>query len=66
MAGVVLFAPLGTRLFTASLLYAVTMGWQPLVATLVVRRRSSDAAHSHRDSAGANPQGRRQAHAQLT
>lgn len=29
---------LGTRLFTTSLLYAVTMGWQPLVATWVVRR----------------------------
>lgn len=31
-------APLGTRLFATSLLYAVTMGWQPLVATWVVRR----------------------------
>jgi uncharacterized protein len=30
--------PLGTRLLTVSLLYAVTMGWQPLVATWVVRR----------------------------
>jgi membrane protease YdiL (CAAX protease family) len=28
---------LGTRLFTVSLLYAATMGWQPLVATLMVR-----------------------------
>lgn len=30
--------PLGTRLFATSLLYAVTMGWQPAVATWVVRR----------------------------
>ena len=30
--------PLGTRLFTTSLLYALTMGWQPLVATWVVLR----------------------------
>ncbi len=29
---------LGTRLFTTSLLYVLTMGWQPLVATLLVRR----------------------------
>jgi membrane protease YdiL (CAAX protease family) len=29
---------LGTRLFTVSLLYAATMGWQPIVATLMVRR----------------------------
>lgn len=29
---------IGTRLFTTSLLYAVTMGWQPLLATWVVRR----------------------------
>lgn len=29
---------LGTRLFAATLLYAATMGWQPLVATLFVRR----------------------------
>jgi len=29
---------LGTRLFTTSLLYAVSMGWQPIVATWVVRR----------------------------
>lgn len=31
-------AALGTRLFTTSLLYALTMGWQPLVATWLVRR----------------------------
>jgi uncharacterized protein len=31
-------AAIGTRLFSTSLLYAVTMGWQPLVATWVVRR----------------------------
>ncbi len=31
-------APLGTRLFTSTLLYALTMGWQPIVATWVVRR----------------------------
>lgn len=31
-------AAIGTRLFTTSLLYAFTMGWQPLVATWVVRR----------------------------
>lgn len=31
-------ATLGTKLFTTSILYAVTMGWQPLVATWVVRR----------------------------
>jgi len=30
--------PLGTRLFTTSLLDAVTMGWQPIVATWFVRR----------------------------
>jgi uncharacterized protein len=30
-------AALGTRLFTVSLLYAATMGWQPIVATLMVR-----------------------------
>lgn len=30
--------PMGTRLFATSLLYAVTMGWQPAVATWVVRR----------------------------
>lgn len=30
--------PLGTRLFTTSLLYALTMGWQPIVATWLVRR----------------------------
>lgn len=30
--------PLGTRLFATSLLYAATMGWQPAVATWVVRR----------------------------
>ncbi|MBK8009752.1 MAG: CPBP family intramembrane metalloprotease [Deltaproteobacteria bacterium] len=30
--------PLGTRLFTTSLLYALTMGWQPIVATWFVRR----------------------------
>lgn len=29
---------MGTRLFATSLLYAVTMGWQPAVATWVVRR----------------------------
>lgn len=29
---------LGTRLFTTSLLYVFTMGWQPFVATLLVRR----------------------------
>jgi membrane protease YdiL (CAAX protease family) len=29
---------LGTRLFATSLLYALTMGWQPLVATWVVLR----------------------------
>ncbi|MBM4781754.1 MAG: CPBP family intramembrane metalloprotease [Archangiaceae bacterium] len=29
---------LGTRLFTTSLLYVLTMGWQPFVATLLVRR----------------------------
>jgi membrane protease YdiL (CAAX protease family) len=29
---------IGTRLFTTSLLYLATMGWQPLVATWVVRR----------------------------
>src|SRR5690606_34523057 len=31
-------APLGTRLFTTSLLYALTMGWQPIVATWFVRQ----------------------------
>ena len=31
-------ATMGTRLFTTSLLYALTMGWQPIVATWVVRR----------------------------
>lgn len=31
-------ATIGTRLFTTSLLYAVMMGWQPIVATWVVRR----------------------------
>ena len=30
-------AAVGTRLFTVSLLYAATMGWQPIVATLMVR-----------------------------
>lgn len=30
--------PLGTRLFTSSVLYALTMGWQPLVATYVALR----------------------------
>lgn len=29
---------LGTRLFTTSLLYVLTMGWQPFVATILVRR----------------------------
>lgn len=29
---------LGTRLFTTALLYALAMGWQPLMATWVVRR----------------------------
>jgi membrane protease YdiL (CAAX protease family) len=29
---------IGTRLFTTSLLYAITMGWQPLLATYLVRR----------------------------
>lgn len=29
---------IGTRLFTTSLLYLATMGWQPIVATWVVRR----------------------------
>lgn len=31
-------APLGTRLLTTTLLYALMMGWQPIVAALVVRR----------------------------
>lgn len=31
-------APIGTRLLTTSLLYALAMGWQPVVATWVVRR----------------------------
>lgn len=30
--------PIGTRLFTTSLIYAATMGWQPFVATWLVRR----------------------------
>jgi membrane protease YdiL (CAAX protease family) len=30
--------PLGTTLFTTVLLYTVTMGWQPIVATWIVRR----------------------------
>lgn len=37
--------PLLTRLLAASVLYGATMGWQPLVATLVVRRwLASDGA----------------------
>jgi membrane protease YdiL (CAAX protease family) len=31
-------ATMGTRLFTTSLLYALSMGWQPVVATWIVRR----------------------------
>jgi membrane protease YdiL (CAAX protease family) len=31
-------ATVGTRLFTTSLLYALSMGWQPVVATWIVRR----------------------------
>lgn len=31
-------AAIGTRLFTTSLLYAITMGWQPVAAAWVVRR----------------------------
>ncbi len=30
--------PFGTRLFTTALLYALTLGWQPILATWVVRR----------------------------
>jgi len=31
-------APLGMRLLVASAIYAVSMGWQPLLAVYVVRR----------------------------
>lgn len=36
---------LGTRLFTSTLLYALTMGWQPIVATWVVRRWVDPPGH---------------------